>query len=284
MNEKVVLARRAVPCAMATLLSAALPMVPTARRVSAAPTRSDEVRSVLANVDWESAPPFTRGDFRRLDESEDAQFYSEPRFVYHIDDAAVKATTKFYGRFMDETALVRYSDAAHPLDVLDLCSSWVCHYPQRQLQRVSGLGMNAAELARNPQLSDWTVRDLNKSPTLPYADGSFDAVTMTVSIDYLTAPLQVMREAARVLRPGGAIAIVFSNRLFLSKAVALWTGKDDLEHVYTVGEYVHYGAGVAFTDPEAIDLTPVAGGFGRRSGDPLYAVVARRTERPIVEV
>ena len=39
-------------------------------------------------------------------------------------------------------------------------------------------------------------------------------------IDYLTKPLAVMSEAARVLRPGGVLAIVFSNRLFFSKAVA----------------------------------------------------------------
>lgn len=45
------------------------------------------------------------------------------------------------------------------------------------------------------------------------------------------------------------VAFVFSNRLFFSKAVALWTGKDDLEHVYTVGSYVHYGAGGATPQP-----------------------------------
>ena len=97
--------------------------------------------------------------------------------------------------------------------------------------RVAGLGMNAEELAANKQLSEWVVRDLNKQPVLPYADGSFDAVTCTVSIDYLTQPLAVMREVARVLRPGGRVNVLISNRLFFSKAVALWTGKDDLEHV-----------------------------------------------------
>ena len=49
------------------------------------------------------------------------------------------------------------------------------------------------------------------------------------------------------------VAFVFSNRLFFSKAVALWTGKDDLEHVYTVGSYVHYGAGGATPQPSPED-------------------------------
>ena len=120
--------------------------------------------------------------------------------------------------------------------MLDLCSSWVSHFPDDgadgvRFGRVAGLGMNAEELAANKQLSEWVVRDLNKQPVLPYADGSFDAVTCTVSIDYLTQPLAVMREVARVLRPGGRVNVLISNRLFFSKAVALWTGKDDLEHV-----------------------------------------------------
>merc|ERR1711871_308856 len=105
-------------------------------------------------------------------------------------------------------------------------------------------------------LTDFVVQDLNRSPTLPYADASFDAVTCTVSVDYLTRPLEVLSEVARVLRPGGVVAIVFSDRLFFSKAVAVWTGKDDEEHVYTVGSYVHYGGGARLTRPRALNLTP----------------------------
>jgi ubiquinone/menaquinone biosynthesis C-methylase UbiE len=38
---------------------------------------------------------------------------------------------------------------------------------------------------------------------LPFADASFDAVVNCVSIDYLVRPVTVLREVARVLRPGG---------------------------------------------------------------------------------
>ena len=130
--------------------------------------------------------------------------------------------------------------------------------------------MNAAELERNPQLSEFVTRDLNKNPVLPFGDGAFDAVTCTVSIDYLTKPLQVMSEVARVLRPGGAVAIVFSDRLFFSKAVALWTGKDDLEHIFTVGSYLHFGSDL-LSPPASVELRPK-----KKGSDPLYAVTARR--------
>jgi SAM-dependent methyltransferase len=121
------------------------------------------------------------------------------------------------------------------------------------------------------QLTEYAVADLNERPVLPYNDTSFDAVVCALSIDYLTQPLAVLREVSRVLRPGGSAAIVFSDRLFLTKAVAVWTGAGDLDHVYTVGQYFHYCGPGCFEAPKAIDLLP-----GRKGGDPLYAVVARK--------
>ena len=256
------------------LLSGAAAGLPRPPASAATPTASEEVARVLLEP-WEEEPPFGKGGFRRLDEGDDADFYTQPRLVYHIDDAAVAAATKWYTGLFEELA----SERALPPEVLDLCSSWVSHYPPDsavRLGRVAGLGMNAEELRANPRLTEWVVRDLNKAPVrLPYPDGSFDAVTCTVSIDYLTRPLEVMAECARVLRPGGRLAVLISDRLFFSKAVALWTGKDDLEHCYTVGAYIHYGAGAAMTDPRAIDLSRRSRN-GKPVGDPLYAIVATR--------
>ena len=228
---------------------------------------------MLRDVVWEPTPPYTREDFRRLDESDDSRFYDEPKLVYHIDDDAVRAATAYYDRLFKETATRRYGDSEHAVDVLDLCSSWVSHYPpSARLKRVAGLGMNQVELERNAVLTERVVRDLNRDATLPYADGSFDAITCTVSIDYLTSPLKVVAEAARVLRPGGTLALVISNRLFFSKAVALWTGKDDDEHIYTVGGYLHYGGKGLLSEPAALDLRPPP----RGKTDPLYAIYAVR--------
>eukprot|EP00965_Chrysotila_dentata_P199052 6179156-Pleurochrysis_carterae.AAC.2 len=251
----------------------------TAFPSSAAAADADEVAATLRDVEWEETPPFSREDFRRLDESSDSDFYAAPRLVYHIDERAAAAAKTFYGTLFRDVASRRYG-GEHALDVLDLCSSWISHYPSEgKYRRVAGLGMNAEELRANPLLSEHVVRDLNKQPALPYADSSFDAVTCTVSIDYLTRPLDVIREVSRVLRPGGSVAILFSDRLFFSKAVALWTGKDDLEHVYTVGSYIHYGAGDAMGAPRAVDLTPkplrgIPSFGGAKRNDPLYAVVA----------
>ena len=61
-------------------------------------------------------------------------------------------------------------------------SSWVSHLPHNvKYSKVVGHGMNAAELAKNKQLDNFFVRDLNAEPDgWAFADSSFDAVTCCV--------------------------------------------------------------------------------------------------------
>lgn len=207
--------------------------------------------------------------FARLDSADDSVFYTDPRFVEHVDENAVKAMTSYISdRFLERGDTV-----------LDLCSSWTSHITVQskdrlELKRIAGLGMNSKELSSNPVLTDWDVLDLNKdSVRLPYEDSIFDKVICQLSIDYLTRPLDVMREVGRVLKPGGRVAILFSNRLFIQKAIGLWTGADDIDHAYTVGAYLHYSRG-GFGDIKAEDLSSRKGKL--IVGDPLYVVTAVR--------
>lgn len=191
--------------------------------------------------------PYPASAFKREDETVDGRFYSFPRFVTHIDDAAISAVSTFYAK------AVLPSSHSHGA-VLDLCSSWISHYPPKfSLDRVVGLGMNAEELGRNKVLTEFVVQDLNTKPSLPFETASFDAVTNTVSVDYLTQPLEVFRETLRVLKPGGIAAMTFSNRCFPTKAVKMWLdAKTDQERVLIVASYFHYAG---FTDVDARDIT-----------------------------
>ena len=154
--------------------------------------------------------------FGRLDSTPDSIFYADPRFVEHVDEQAVQIMTDYISNQVLPTA-AKHGDVA----VLDLCSSWTSHIDTSKAtknpQRISGLGMNAKELEKNPVLSDWVVQDLNEKPALPYEDASFNVVLCQLSIDYLTRPLEVLKEVGRVLKPGGSVHILISNRLFLSK-------------------------------------------------------------------
>jgi SAM-dependent methyltransferase len=195
--------------------------------------------------------------FRRHDESPDGAFYAAPRFVTHIDAGAIAAVTALYREQLPPGGAV-----------LDLMSSWVSHLPDDvAYARVAGLGMNAAELAANPRLTDWQVQDLNADPRLPYGDGEFDAVGCCVSVQYLTRPDAVFREVARVLRPGGACVVTFSDRCFPTKAVAAWQALDDAGHAQLVAAYL--AAAGAFAPATVHAHRP-------RGGDPLWGVVARR--------
>ena len=46
-----------------------------------------------------------------------------------------------------------------------------------------------------------------RAESLPFADGEFDALTFTYLLRYVDDPLATMRELARVVRPGGVVAM-----------------------------------------------------------------------------
>ena len=204
--------------------------------------------------------------FRRADELPDELFYRQPRFVEHIDAGAIAAVTQLYREYLPAGG-----------EVLDLMSSWISHLPPEVLySRVVGLGMSAAELRENRRLDAFLVQNLNTDPQLPFANGEFGGAGITVSIDYLTAPVAVLRDLGRVLRPGAPVVISFSNRCFPSKAVAVWHRLNDRGRLDLVTRYLQ-DAG-SWADIEQLDRSPKASRLGR--GDPLYAVVAKA--RPAV--
>ncbi len=214
--------------------------------------------------------PFPPGFFRRDDESPDPRFYGPPRLVTHIDDGAVSAVSALYAELgVDGSG----PDLGHPRAVLDLMSSWVSHLAVAPDELVV-LGMNGSELAANPQATREVVHDLNADPSLPFDDSTFDAVTCCVSIDYLVRPVEVLAEAARVLRPGAPVVLTFSNRCFPTKAVHGWLATDDDGRCAVVAQYLRSAGG--FTEAEvALRTPPGRERGGRYRGDPLYTVVAR---------
>ena len=194
--------------------------------------------------------------FARQDEEPDAVFYAVPRFVTHIDDDAIAAVGELY----EELGIAG--------DVLDLMSSWVSHFrhPPRHL---AVLGMNRDELEANQQASTVIVHDLNREPRIPLEDESVDDVVCCVSVDYLIRPIEVFRDVARILRPGGRFVCTFSNRLFPTKAVRAWLYSGDEDHCALVAEYFHRSQ---VFEPATVALrTPPL-----HRGDPLFAVWSTR--------
>lgn len=208
-------------------------------------------------------PERPEGAFGRMDETPDEEFYRSPRLVTHIDDGAIAAVTQLYRELFPPGG-----------EVLDLMSSWISHLPPEvEYGRVVGLGMNEVELKRNPRLDSYAVHNLNTDPRLPFSDAEFDGCGICVSIDYLTRPVEVLREVGRVLRPGSPVVITFSNRCFPSKAVAVWHETNDRQHMSLVEGYLRDAGN--FENVRSEDRSP-----RRLFSDPLYAVVGRSTGPP----
>jgi SAM-dependent methyltransferase len=195
--------------------------------------------------------------FAKQDQSPDALFYAQPRFVTHIDDPAIEAVTDLYRMLLPPGGRI-----------LDLMSSWVSHLPAEvAYSAVIGHGLNISELVANPRLTEHFLKDLNTDPMLPLETASIDAALICVGVQYLQDPVAVLREVARVLRPGAPLIITYSNRCFPTKAVAIWRAVSGADHARLIDLYLRHAG---FSAIEARAVLPEDG-----SSDPLYAVVGR---------
>lgn len=204
----------------------------------------------------------------KLDESDDTLFYSFPRFVTHVDEAFIQQLTDLYRERLQPNSRI-----------LDLMSSWVSHLPDEMtFAHVEGHGLNEEELARNPRLDHYFVQNLNEKQLLPLDDRTFDAVLITVSVQYLQRPEAVFAEIYRVLKPGGIAIISFSNRMFYEKAITAWREASEDDRVKLVEGY--FRAVPGFSSPEVIarptTLSRVLQMMGFPGSDPFYAVIAEK--------
>jgi SAM-dependent methyltransferase len=198
--------------------------------------------------------------FRRIDDSDDELFYSTPRLVVHIDDGAIAKVGDIYTRLLPQGGAI-----------LDLMSSWRSHLPAHlRPARVVGLGMNRPEMEDNPALTEIVLHNLNRTARLPFDDAEFDGAVVTVSVQYMTQPVRTFAEVGRVLKPGAVFVVTYSNRMFPTKAVAIWQNLDDYDRSKLIGRYFMESAmfeNMDFIDQSAPTTPP---------SDPIWAVVGYR--------
>jgi len=219
----------------------------------------------------EMSPIFSNEAFSRLDASDDGVFYQRDRFVSHLDSLALSTVEHVIGDLIVEERPA----------ILDLMAGWDSHLPEGlNPSEIVGLGLNENELKKNPDLTAYVLHDLNKDPHLPLPDNHFDAVINTVSVDYMTQPVQVFEEVARILKPGGLFLVIFSNRMFPQKAVKVWREANEDERLILVDEFFKQSRGFDTTslfvskgkprpkDDKYADSTPLS--------DPVYAVYAEK--------
>ena len=186
----------------------------------------------------------------------DPIFAHEPPFP-QIDGGAIAAVTDLYREILPPGGAI-----------LDVLSGWVPHLPpEAPYRRVVGIGSDRRALAENPFLDAWRVQDLNGNPFLPFASGEFDGATICAAIQNLARPAEVIRDIARVLRPGAPLIVTFSNRCLATKAIGCWCLHDETGQLCLVAQ--HFAEAGNWADIRCLDRTPPQGGV------PLYAVIGR---------
>ncbi|GAB7358148.1 hypothetical protein MBLNU230_g0306t1 [Neophaeotheca triangularis] len=240
------------PLPLLGLSTSGLLLAATLNRASSA--QHSTMSNATAQTSWSITPytprhekwPYSPSDFSRQDPSSDDSFYSSPRFVTHIDDAAIASLREYY-----------HANLPRKGRILDFCSSWVSHYPPEveraaesgELQ-VMGMGMNKKELDANEVLNSGRMLvDLNVKANVAAAleeagveleEGGLDASTCVVSIDYLTKPVEVLSSLREATRQGGSVHLAISNRCFPTKAVGRWLRVEEEERLAMVGDYLWF--------------------------------------------
>ncbi len=151
--------------------------------------------------------------FTRDDEGDDREFYGGGRSSPPLDSLAGSTVARVQGQILGATAG----------PVLDLMAGERTHLPTAEATGPwVGLGLDPQALEANPRLRSRVLHDLNTEPRLPFDDASFDAVFCSFGFEYLTRPFDVFDDVGRVLRPGGLLALAFSNRVVRPKATRVW--------------------------------------------------------------
>ena len=88
----------------------------------------------------------------------------------------------------------------------------------------------------------------------------------------MTSPVDVFGEVRRILKDGASFHVIYSNRMFPTKAVAVWQSLDDHRRGQLVGSYFTSSGG--WEDIALYDISPNTGAYS----DPVYVVSARKAE------
>ena len=205
---------------------------------------------------------------KKLDESNDEEFYSDPKFVYHLDSNFRKFLSHLYKNEIQDFSTI-----------LDLMSSWDSYLPrEKKYKKVIGHGLNKKELEKNKSLDSFWIQNFNLSQDIPLDSKSIDYCLMVAAWQYLQYPENLTKEISRILGDKGKIIISFSNRAFWHKAPNIWTTSTEDERVKYVRKVLITNG---FKDPKIIKkfIDPSLSIFNFLKKDPFYCLIATKEEK-----
>ena len=202
---------------------------------------------------------------KKLDESNDQEFYSDPKFVYHLD-----------ANFRQNLSDLYQNEITDNSTVLDLMSSWDSYLPQgKKYKKVIGHGLNKLELEKNKIFDSYWIQNFNLNQEIPLDNKSIDYCLMVAAWQYLQYPENLTKEISRILSDQGKIMIAFSNRAFWHKAPNIWTSSSEEERVKYVRRVLITNG---FNEPKIIKKfnQPALNIFNFLNKDPFYCLIATK--------
>ena len=202
---------------------------------------------------------------KKLDESNDAEFYSDPKFVYHLDANFRKYLSDLYKNEITDNSTV-----------LDLMSSWDSYLPEgRKYKKVIGHGLNKQELEKNKIFNTYWIQNFNLNQKIPLDSETVDYCLMVAAWQYLQYPENLTKEIARILSDQGKFIISFSNRAFWHKSPNIWTKSTEEERLKYVRKVLITNG---FNEPKIIKKfnEPALNIFNFLSKDPFYCLIATK--------
>jgi len=202
---------------------------------------------------------------KKIDESNDEDFYSDPKFVYHLD-----------ANFRNYLSSVYKNEIKNNSTVLDLMSSWDSYLPSEKIyKKVIGHGLNKDELERNKTLNTFWIQNFNVSQKIPLESETVDFCLMVAAWQYLQYPEKLTKEIVRILNKEGKIIVSFSNRAFWHKAPNIWTSSTEEQRLKYVRKVLIANG---FQEPKVIKK------FNNQSfslfpffkNDPFYCLIATK--------
>ena len=202
---------------------------------------------------------------KKIDESNDLNFYSSPKFVYHLDSNFRKYLTHIYSKEIAENS-----------SILDLMSSWDSYLPKnKKYKKVIGHGLNNAELKKNKVFEYYWIQNFNIDQKIPLESNTLDYCLMVAGWQYLQYPEKISQEISRILTNDGKFLIAFSNRAFWTKAPNIWTHSSEEERInYVRAVLISNG----FETPRIIKrfLSKNFPILSFMNCDPFYCVIAQK--------
>jgi len=202
---------------------------------------------------------------KKFDESNDEEFYSDPKFVYHLDANFRQYLSNVYKKEISDNSTV-----------LDLMSSWDSYLPQeKKYKKVIGHGLNKQELEKNKIFDTYWLQNFNLNQEIPLENESVDYCLMVAAWQYLQYPEHLTTEILRILNNQGKFIISFSNRAFWHKAPNIWTSSTEEERIKYVRKVL---VSNGFNEPRIIKKfnEPALNIFNFFSKDPFYCLIATK--------